>query len=78
MEIEYGSQVVDKNDKVLGTVQYVIRDTWTGDISKFMVRNRELDSSAFKDFFVQPQNVLQAGDSGIKLNVSFEELSKNE
>ena len=44
MEIEMGCEVIDKNGKVLGTVDYIIRNSWTGEISKFMVR-RELPKS---------------------------------
>jgi sporulation protein YlmC with PRC-barrel domain len=37
IEIEYGASVIDKNGKLLGTVNRVLRDTWTGDIRKFDV-----------------------------------------
>ena len=38
MEILYGSEVKDKNGKILGKVNHVVRDSWTGDIRKFIVR----------------------------------------
>ena len=40
MQIEYGAEVVDKSGKVLGTINYIIRDTWTGEIRKFMIRKK--------------------------------------
>jgi len=31
MDIEYGTLVVDKNDEALGTVDYIIMDSWSGE-----------------------------------------------
>jgi hypothetical protein len=75
--IEYGSRVLDKNDRILGTVNHVIRNTWRGEIGKFVVRRKESDRNAFTDFFISPQNVLQVTEDRIKLNVTAEELSNN-
>lgn len=73
MEIEYGSEVIDKNDKVLGKVDHVIRDSWTGEIRKFMVRQKAPD----KDLLFSPQDVLEATESKIKVNISFNKRSEN-
>ena len=72
MELEYGAEVIDRNGKPLGTVDQVIRDTWTGEISKFIVRRKVLD----KDSFLSPEDVLEATKSTVKLNVTLEELSQ--
>ena len=74
MEIEYGAEVMDRNDKVLGTVAHVIRNTWTGEISKFMVRRKAPD----RDLFLSPQEVLEVTNTGIRLNISFDELSETQ
>ena len=55
MQIEYGAEVVDKNGAVLGTVDYTVRNTWTGKISKFVVRRKQPD----KDLFLAPQDALE-------------------
>jgi sporulation protein YlmC with PRC-barrel domain len=47
MEIEYGASVRDKNGKVLGTVNRVLHDTWTGDISKFSVSTELAEADLF-------------------------------
>ena len=73
MEIEYGAEVVDKSGKVLGTIDHIIRDTWTGDIRKFMIRNKLPD----KDLMFSPQDVLEATKSKIKVNISFDEQGGN-
>jgi len=69
MEIEMGCEVIDKNGKVLGTVDYIIRNSWTGEISKFMIRKKLPD----KDLMFSPQDVLEATKSKIKVNISFHE-----
>jgi sporulation protein YlmC with PRC-barrel domain len=35
MEIEFGKKVIDKNGKALGTVDHLVRNTWTGEVNKF-------------------------------------------
>ena len=73
MEIEFGSQVLDKNDKPLGTVDYIVRDTWTGEISKFMVRRKAPE----KDLFISPKDAIDISKSKIKLVASVDELTTN-
>jgi sporulation protein YlmC with PRC-barrel domain len=70
MEIEYGAEVRDKNGKVLGTVNNVIRDSWTGEISKFQVTTDPTEVG----FFIPPQNIDKATPKEITLNVALEEL----
>jgi sporulation protein YlmC with PRC-barrel domain len=70
MEIEYGAEVKDKNGKVLGTVNSVLRDAWTGEISKFQV-STELTEL---DLFISPENVAEATPSEVKLKIAFEEI----
>ena len=70
MEIEYGAEVRDKNGKVLGKVNKVIRDSWTGEISKFQVTTDPTEVG----FFIPPQNIDKATPKEIKLNVALEEL----
>ena len=74
MEIEYGAEVTDRNGKVLGTVDHLIRDSWTGEIRKFMVRQKAPN----RDLLFSPQDVLKVTKSKITINVSFNELNKDE
>jgi sporulation protein YlmC with PRC-barrel domain len=73
MEIEYGAEVIDRNGRVLGTVDHLMHNTWTGEISKFVVRRRAPD----KDLFFSVEDVLQATKSKIRLDISLDELSEN-
>lgn len=72
MQIEYGAEVVDTNGTVLGTVDYMVRNTWRGEISKFMVRRKRPD----KNLVLSPEDTLEVTKSTIKLNVCSEELGQ--
>jgi len=72
MEIEFGTEVIDKNGKVLGTVDHLVRNTWTGEVSKFMVRRKSPDG----DLFLSPQDVLEATNTTVKLNVALGEVNE--
>jgi len=74
MNIKYGTKVIDKNGEVLGSVNTVVRNSWTGEISKFMIQREPSD----RNLFVSPQFVLEATDSEIKLDVSLHELNEKE
>lgn len=69
MEIPYGAEVVDKNGKVLGTVNHVVRDTWTGEVRKFMVRQKAPNT----DLLLSPADVIEATDSKVRLKVTLDE-----
>ena len=68
MEIDYGAEVRDKNGKVLGTVNKVIRDSWTGEISKFQVSTGHIEA----DFFISPEDVAEVTANEVKLKVAFD------
>lgn len=72
MNMEYGAQVVDKRGQVVGNVNYVMRNTWTGEIIKFKVRPKQPD----KDLVLLPEDTLEVAKSSIRLSVSSEELGQ--
>ncbi|MFH1651129.1 MAG: hypothetical protein ABID87_03360 [Chloroflexota bacterium] len=72
MEIEFGAKVIDLEGKVLGKVDYLIRDTWTGEISKFIVRRQAPDT----DLFLTPGDVGEASATTVKLKVSAAQISQ--
>ncbi len=67
LELEYGAQVIDKNGKKLGMIDYIVRDTYTGDIKKFKV-NTELVET---DLFYSPEDVSEASPTQVKLKTAF-------
>ena len=69
MEIEYGATVVDSKGNTLGTIDNILRDKWSGEITKFKV-NTERNGS---DLLISPHDVLQATAKEVKLKVSMSE-----
>ena len=69
IEIEYGAKVRDKTGKVVGTVNRVLRDTWTGDIRKFTVSTELTDT----ELFYSLEDVFEVTSSGVKLKIAFDE-----
>jgi len=73
MDIEHGMQVVDKNNKSLGTVDHIVMDSWSGEPRKFVVR---LDDDISAVYFA-PQQVAEATKGKVKLNLAFEEMEQS-
>jgi sporulation protein YlmC with PRC-barrel domain len=67
VEIEYGAEVIDRNGKVLGSVDYIVRDTYTGEIRKFKVSTEIFDIP----LLFSPEDVLESTASQIKLKTVF-------
>ena len=72
MEIEYGTLVVDKNGKALGTVDHIIMDSWSGEPRKFVVR---LDDEISAVYFL-PEHVAEASKEKVTLNLALEEMEQ--
>lgn len=72
MELEFGAEVKDQNGRLLGTVNHLVRDTWTGEIRRFVVRRQMPDN----DLFLTLNDVLEIAKGKVKLNTSAEELSQ--
>ncbi|MFC1914254.1 hypothetical protein ACFLXF_03170 [Chloroflexota bacterium] len=70
MEIEFGAKVTDQKGKVVGTVDHIVRDSWSGEIKKFMVRRED------QDLFLSTDDVAEATKSQVKLKISLEELNE--
>jgi len=73
MELEYGARVIDRNGKLLGTINHLVHDTWTGEIRKCVVRRK----APAEDLFFSPDDVSEANKDTVRLSVSFEELSQS-
>jgi len=73
MEIICGAQVVDRNGKILGCVDLLAHNGWTGEIKKFIVNRKPPD----KDLFLTPEDVLEATNTKIKLKIAIDESKEN-
>ena len=49
--MEYGAEVFDRDGKRLGKIDYIIHDTWSGEVRKFKVRE------SGRDLFFSPEDV---------------------
>jgi hypothetical protein len=72
VEIEFGATVKDKNGTRLGTIDHIVRDSWSGDVRKFVVRQKELGN----ELFLSLDYVTKATDKEVTLNISLKELSQ--
>jgi hypothetical protein len=68
MEIKYGALVIDKNGNVVGSVDRLMRNAWSGETTKFMVLRKAEDS----DLFLTPEDVLEATDTEVRLGIAVE------
>jgi hypothetical protein len=71
MEIQYGSKVEDKDGNVLGSVNRVIKNSWSGDVSKFVVAGND----SGQDLFLSPADVLEVTDTKVKLKINIDKDS---
>lgn len=65
---QIGVEVVDKNGKSLGKIDYIIRDSWSGDIKKYIIYRTPPD----KDLSFSPEDISVATESTVTLNTVIE------
>jgi len=70
MEIQHGASVIDSNGRVVGNVNHVVRDTWSGGIRRFIIRQKE----PLTDLFLSPDDVIEVTESHVSLKVTLDEL----
>jgi sporulation protein YlmC with PRC-barrel domain len=70
MGVEYGAEVFDKNEELIGKVDYIVNDAWTGEPSDFKVSSEK----AKIDLLISTKNIIEATPNRVKLGVTLEEL----
>ena len=65
---QIGAEVVDNNGRSLGKIDYIIRDTWSGDIKKYIIYRKPPD----KDMAFTPEDISETTDNTVKLNIVTE------
>ena len=70
MQIKYGAQVKDREGRMLGSVDHLARDPWSGSITRFVVLRRGWPS----DLFLKPEDVEEATDAEVRLKMTASEL----
>ena len=65
MKTELGSVVIDKEGEILGTVDYVIRNSWTGEISKYIIYRNPPET----DISFTPKEILEVTNNETIINI---------
>jgi sporulation protein YlmC with PRC-barrel domain len=68
MELENGTVVIDSSGRNIGTVDRIIRDTWTGEIKKFAVKTENV----LDEVIYSLEDVEEASAERIKLKTDFD------
>jgi sporulation protein YlmC with PRC-barrel domain len=71
--MEYGAQVYGRNGVYVGTVNRLVRNLWTGEVSKFMVKTDLAD----RDLFLSPEDILEDRSGSLTLKTSVDELKES-
>ena len=65
---QFGLEVVDKNGRSLGKIDYIVRDSWSGDIKKYIIYRKHPD----KDLSFSPDDISETTESTVKLQIVIE------
>lgn len=68
--MEHGAEVFGRNGGYVGTVNRLIRNLWTGEVSKFMVKT----DFTRQDLFLSPDDILEIKDGSLTLKATVDEL----
>jgi len=68
MELAVGLDVLDRDGKYLGTIDHLMRDTWSGEVNKYMVFRKE----ARTDVVFKPDDVLETAEDHVKLKIAVD------
>jgi hypothetical protein len=63
--IRFGAKVFDKNNKYLGTVDYSISDSFTGEVKKFRVKTESIEES----LLFSTEDIEKSAPDEIRLNI---------
>lgn len=68
MELDVGSEVVDKNGEFIGTIDHLVRNTISGEVDKYVVFREEATG-----LFFTLEDVAEAEENWVKLSISVDE-----
>jgi sporulation protein YlmC with PRC-barrel domain len=66
-EPKMGAEVIDLNGKSLGKIDYVVRDTWSGNVKKFMIYRKPPE----EDLSFSPDDTSEITEDVVKLNITI-------
>jgi len=62
-----GTKVIDPDGKSLGTIDYVVRDTWSGDVKKLMIYRKPPE----EDLSFSPDDTSEITEDVVKLSITI-------
>ena len=68
LSIQYGAKVFDKNNKLLGTVDYPVSNSLTGEVEKFKVKAEPADEALVFSL----EDVDKISPDEVKLKIAFD------
>jgi hypothetical protein len=68
MEPRIGIEVTDKDGRPLGAIDYVVRDTWSGEIRKCIIYGKP----PLGDLAFSPQDISEMTEDSIRLNITID------
>ena len=73
MGVEYGAEVFDKNGELLGIVDFIAHDSWTGEVNQFKVTSKNKKTV----FLIAPESVLKATPTKVQLKIKPDNLESS-
>ena len=67
-----GTKVKDRNGEIIGQIDNLIRDTWSGEIKKYIVHR----DAPNKHIFFSPDDTLETSEKEMRLNKTLAELTQ--
>ena len=60
-----GTEVRDRTGKLLGTIDYIVRDSWSGDVRKYLVYRKPPE----EDISFTPEDISENEDAVVTLSI---------
>lgn len=67
-EPQMGAKVQDRNGKILGIIDYMVRDTWSGDVRKYIVYRKPPET----DISFTPNDISEITEKLVTLALAVE------
>jgi len=72
MELLIGTRVIDSNGDYIGTVGHIMRDTWSGEVKKYMV----LSGKPTEGLMFSPNDIADISNDQVRLRVSTDTVTE--
>lgn len=74
MKPEFGATVIDNEGNTLGQINYIINDTWTGELKSILIRKEH----PRKDIVIPATDIAQVGEGKVYLKSSLADIENRQ